>query len=335
MEWYAQYLNERGVKKYRTAQVHQAMYRDLCNSFEEIQTLPKELREDMQKQLVFSPLKLLQEKTSKDGTIKALFEIEGGLKVEAVLMRHHNDRNTVCVSSQVGCAVGCTFCCTGKMGLKKNLNPDEIVAQVLYFVKKLNQSSNKVTNIVFMGMGEPFHNYDNVMKSIYIMNDPKKLAFGSRHITISTSGVVSQIKKFTQEELQVNLAISLHAPNEKIRSSIMPINDIYSLKELMQSLDEYTNKTGRRIFYEYIMLKDTNDSDNDAKELGKLLQGKLAHINLIPFNPGAGESLEGSLEKRIKIFQKILHLYGVPSTIRITLGQDIQGACGQLAINEQ
>ena len=189
----------------------------------------------------------------------------------------------------------------------------------------------KVTNIVFMGMGEPFHNYENVMNAVYILNDPKKLAFGSRHITISTSGVVSQIKKFTQEGLQVNLAISLHAPNEKLRSSLMPINDTYSLEALMDSLDEYVKKTGRRIFYEYIMLKDKNDSCDCAQELGKLLQGKLAHVNLIPFNPGANEEILGSEEKGIRAFQKVLTDYGVPSTIRVTLGQDIDGACGQLA----
>lgn len=332
MEWYEEYLKNRGEKNYRIGQLHQAMYRDLVDSFDEILTLPKELRESMSKDLPFSPLGLLQEKISKDGTVKVLFETKDKMKVEAVLMRHEKNRNTVCVSSQVGCAAGCIFCCTGKMGLKKNLDHDEIVAQVLYFVKKLKKENDgKVTNIVFMGMGEPFHNYENVMNAVYILNAPKKLAFGSRHITISTSGVVSQIKKFTQEGLQVNLAISLHAPSEKLRSDLMPINDIYSLESLMQSLDEYVEKTGRRIFYEYVMLKDRNDSLESARELGKLLQGKLAHVNLIPFNPGADMSIDGSKERQMREFQKVLTAHGVPSTIRVTLGQDIDGACGQLA----
>ena len=335
MKFYEEYLQDKGEKKYRIDQVHQAVYRDFVDSYESITTLPQKLREDMMHDLPFTPVKLYKERKSKDGTVKVLFETHDGHKVESVLMRHANNRNTVCVSSQVGCAVNCSFCATGKLGLTRNLTADEISYQVLYFMKKLErEEQQRVTNIVFMGMGEPFHNYEEVMAAVRTINDPKKLAIGVRHITISTSGIVSQIERFMKEGMQVNLAISLHAPTEEIRSSIMPINDTYSLESLIDILDEYTEKTKRRIFYEYIMLDGVNDTSECAKELGKLLQGKLAHVNLIPFNPIGIDGMEATSEPTMRKFQKVLMDYGVPSTIRVTLGQDIDGACGQLAAKE-
>lgn len=335
MKFYEEYLTARGEKKYRIDQVHQAVYRDLVESFEDVTTLPQALREQMAKDLPFSPLKVFNEQKSEDGTVKVLFETQDGKKIESVLMRHNNERNTVCVSCQIGCPVACKFCVTGTLGLTRNLTPDEIVAQILYFVRKLQKEENqKVTNIVFMGMGEPFLNYDNVLESIRMINDPKKLAIGSRHITISTSGIISQIKRFMEEGMQVNLAVSLHAPNQKIRSSIMPINEKYPLEELMTVLKEYIDKTGRRVFYEYIMLKGINDTDECAHELGKLLRRSICHVNLIPFNPGASEDLECSDRSQMRRFQAILMEYGVVSTIRVTLGQDIDGACGQLAAED-
>lgn len=332
MKFYEEYLQQRGEKKYRIDQVHQAVYRDLVESFADVTTLPQALREEMVKDLPVSPITLYKERTSADGTVKVLFKTPDGHSIESVLMRHANDRNTVCVSCQVGCAVNCSFCATGKLGLTRNLTADEIVFQVLYFMRKLVKEENqKVKNIVFMGMGEPFHNYDNVLEAIKILNDPKKMAIGIRHITISTSGIVSQIKKFMGEHLQVNLAISLHAPTEKVRSSIMPINNTYSLESLMEVLDAYVAETNRRIFYEYIMLKGTNDTVECAQDLGRLLQGKLAHVNLIPFNPIGIKGMQATTEPEMRKFQKVLMDYGVPSTIRVTLGQDIDGACGQLA----
>ena len=330
MKFYEDYLHKLQVKTYRINQVDNAIYREHLNSFEEITVLPAELRTQMQQDLEF-PLNQSKIHVSKDGTQKIIFKTKDNEFIESVLMRHNNNRNTVCISSQIGCAVGCTFCSTGKLGFKRNLSSDEIVYQVLYFVRKLmKEEKQKVTNIVFMGMGEPFLNYDNVMEAIKTINHPKKLAFGSRHITISTSGIIPQIKKFTDEKMQVNLAISLHAASESLRSKIMPINNTFTLKALIETLEKYVKKTGRRIFYEYVMLKGVNDIESEAHNLGKLLQNTLCHVNLIPFNKGDNISYEPSSLSSVKNFQNILYSYGVPSTVRVKLGDDINGACGQL-----
>jgi 23S rRNA (adenine2503-C2)-methyltransferase len=337
MRYAEKFLQSIHEKPYRISQLQSAYFKELLTSFQDITVFSQDLRNLLEKHLPFFPLSVFTESLSSDGTYKIIFQAQDRHKIEAVLMRHHNERNTVCVSCQVGCAVNCSFCSTGKLGLKRNLTSDEIMAQILFFARYLQEKEQqKITNIVFMGMGEPFHNYDEVMKTVYDLHHQKKFGLGMRHITISTSGIIPYIEKFTAEDLQVNLAVSLHAPEQGLRERIMPIAKQYLLPDLMKSLDAYTKKTNRRIFYEYIMLHKVNDSEKEAKALAQLLKNRLSHVNLIPYNPFSLSlsefSYKASDEKTMRKFQKILLEYGIPSTIRVTLGQDIAGACGQLAL---
>ncbi len=328
----AEYLANIGEKKYRITQIEKALYKEFVHNFDEITTLPKDLREKLKQEFPFSSLKIKLEKASKNKqTEKVIFETKDDYQVESVLMRHLTGRITLCVSCQVGCPNKCLFCATGKLGLTRDLKTEEIIDQYLYFARKLKKEGKRINNIVFMGMGEPFLNYENVLHAVEILNNPHKIGLGFRHITISTCGIIPGIRKFMAEGIQVNLAISLHAPNDKLRTELMPINKAYPLIELMETLDKYIKKTSRRIFYEYIMLKGKNDSAKEAQELGKLLQGKLAHVNLIPYNPiDTDDPLQQSEEAEIRKFQKVLQKYGVPSTVRASLGDDIDAACGQL-----
>lgn len=329
------FLASHGEKPYRLAQIDQAVYRDLVDRVEAITTLPTTLREALAQEFVLSPMVLKKDALSADGTNKFLFETTDGYLVESVLMRHKGDRLTLCISSQVGCPVKCSFCATGTMGYSRNLTTAEIVGQVLHVNRKLALTEERVRNIVFMGMGEPLINYDNVMESVAILKDQKKFGIGARHITISTSGIVPRIKDLMERDPQVNLAVSLHAPNDALRTKIMPINNAYPLADLMAALRVYTDTTNKRIFYEYIMLGGVNDSPLLAHELGTLLRGQLAHVNLIPYNPGAGwPDMQASSRNRIMEFQRIVQGYDVPCTIRFTFGQDIDAACGQLAVKE-
>lgn len=347
-------LTSWGEKKFRIDQVDHAIFRELVSDFSEITTLPKEVRERFEKeQIPFISLKVKKVIKSPDGdTDKILFETNDGKFIESVLMRHEG-RKTVCVSSQIGCPAGCVFCATGKMGIKRNLETREIVEQVLYWNRLLKQewveenpgekwpATNpphdfRVRNIVFMGMGEPMFNYENVISAIKVLNDAKKFGIGVRHITVSTVGVIPGIKKLMEEDLNVNLAFSLHAPTEKLRDELVPMNKAYPLKELMKTCDEYTSKTGRRIFYEYVVLKDKNDRAEDAENLGKLLERRLAHVNFIPYNvnPECGDDLKRPETETIRKMQRILETFGVPSTIRMTMGDEMAAACGQLANKE-
>ena len=332
---YEQFLKNIGEKNYRIAQVHHAIFREFVSSWEEITTLPEKLRARMMEEIEFSPLKVLQNPTTNDGqTTKVLFETKDGSKIESVLMRHHKGgRTTVCVSSQVGCAMGCVFCATGDLGIQRNLTLEEIVHQVLYFCQLLKKNSEErhVTNIVFMGMGEPFMNYNTVMESIEYFHHPKILGLSARHITISTSGILAGITSFTQEKIAVNLALSLHAPTDELRSELMPVHRGYTVKKLFEVLDQYTNKTGKRVFYEYIMIQGKNDKKEHAKALGKLLEKRLAHVNLIPYNSVEKNPFQSSTKSSLFRFQDVLEEFGVPSTIRVSLGQEVDGACGQLA----
>jgi len=331
-----EFLEELGEKSYRVGQIQQALFRDLYESIEDFTTLPQGLRDSMKDHFVLSPLTVKKHLISEDGTEKALFETQDGSAVEAVLMRHASSRLTLCISSQVGCPVKCVFCSTGAMGYTRNLHYDEIVAQVLYFNQKLKKEGARVRNIVFMGMGEPLLNYDNAMRTIAMLNDQKKFEIGIRHITVSTSGIVPKLKEMMKEDILPNLAVSLHAPNDELRTRIMPINNAYPLKDLMEVLEDYSEKTKKRIFYEYVMLKNINDSILNAKELVHLIGHQNAHVNLIPFNPGGSlEDLECSDRNVILAFQKVLQDGGVPTTVRYTFGQDIDAACGQLAAKEQ
>lgn len=345
-------LQEWGEKRFRIDQVNHALFRELVLSFDEITTLPTALREKMKAELPFSVLEKVKHITTDD-TEKVLFKTEDGHYIESVLMRHHN-RKTVCISSQVGCPAGCVFCATGKMGIKRNLTAREIYEQVLYWSRNLKAewlSENpdgkwvptnppfdaRVRNIVFMGMGEPLFNYENVIEAIKVLNDPKKFGIGVRHITVSTVGIIPGIKKLMEEDLMVNLAFSLHAPNHELRNKLVPMNKTYPLEDLMKTMDSYTAKTGRRIFYEYVVLKGINDQSEHAHELGKLMQRRMAHINFIPYNvnPECGDELQKPEEAKIRTMQKILlDEYDVPSTVRMTMGDEMAAACGQLANKE-
>jgi len=326
-------LLDENQPSFRIKQIEEAVYENFVESWEEVTSLPGKLREKLEK---CCPLNIKSEIfESEDGkTVKATIEVKGGFLIETVLMRHKDkkngkNRNTVCVSSQVGCSLGCDFCATGKMGYKRDLKSFEIVNQVLLFERFLNKEGQKVTNVVFMGMREPLLNYDRVMRAVRILNG--KMGIGARKISISTSGIVDGISKLISEPLQVNLAVSLHAPNSQLRSKIMKVNDVYSLDKLMDTVAEYIRKTKRKVMIEYLMLKDVNDSDENAKELAVLLHTKLKKlfmVNLISFNP-TGKYLSSSTE-RISSFKVVLENEGISVIQRYKFGRDVKGACGQL-----
>ncbi|MCF7845399.1 MAG: 23S rRNA (adenine(2503)-C(2))-methyltransferase RlmN [Candidatus Pacebacteria bacterium] len=313
---------------FRLKQAEKNIYLDLIDDWQQSTVLPSNIKEELNKECPISiEADLFSSKNKK--TVKAVINLEDGLKIEAVLMKNRDGRNTICVSSQVGCSLGCKFCATGKMGFKRNLTFSEIVEQVIFFARLLKKEDEKITNIVFMGMGEPFLNYDNVLKAIRKLNDKDGFNLGSRNFSISTAGVVEGIKKLSSEKLQVNLALSLHAPNNTIRSEIMPINKRYPLDNVLKAVDDYIEKTGRRVMFEYIMIKGVNDSNKEAEEIAKIVKGKLYFVNLIPYNSTG--VFEASSQERTASFRKILEERGVSVTQRFSFGKDIEGACGQLA----
>ena len=321
-----EFVIARGGKAYWARHLWHNLYRKRVTSWDEMHELPSELRRRLGSDAVLGLLSIDGEHASPDNTtLKLRAKLSDGAIIEAVLMEYLSGRKTVCVSTQVGCAVGCPFCATGEMGFSRNLTPGEIVAQVLHFARQY-----PIDNLVFMGMGEPFLNYDNTWKAITILNSANGLGMGARRFTLSTSGIVPGIKRLADESLLVNLAVSLHAPNDELRRKLVPISTKYPLTDLMAACDAYTEKTGRRIIYEYVLLADVNDSDNFAHELGHLLKGKLAHVNLIPVNPSAG-GFERPSRNRQMAFQDIVHHYGVRTTIRAEKGVEINAACGQLA----
>lgn len=329
-------LETNGFKKFRAGQVFQGVYKEGQDNYDEITTLPKDVKEFLEQNAPIYSIRPGHRMVSKiDGTQKFLFELQSGNKMEAVLMRYSDKagkRNTVCVSSQVGCALKCAFCATGKLGFSKNLTAEEIADQVLYFDHILKKEGERVTNVVYMGMGEPFLNYDQVIKSVRILNDERCLNIAARNITVSTSGVVDGIRRFTDEDWQVNLAVSLHAPTQEGRAAIMPIALPHTLDQLMQALYDYTEKTHRRISYEYVLLKGVNDQDEHAHQLAKLLKGTLCHVNLIQYNE-TDLPFSKSSKLQTESFLKILESHNIPVSLRISRGQDIFGACGQLANN--
>jgi len=319
-----------GFPAFRAKQVAKGIYGECREQFSDIKVLPEELKAKLDSQLRVLSLKPVKNTTSKDrDTIKVLFETIDGHKIESVLMRYSGGRNTVCVSCQVGCRLGCKFCSTGKLGFFRDLEAEEISDQVLYFKQLLNK--NPITNIVFMGMGEPFMNYDNVMEAIHNLNDKETFGIGARNMTISTAGIPEGISRLANEGLQINLAISLHAPDQELRGKIMPIARKYSLDELFRAIDEYVRKTNRRVSYEYIMLKNINDSEENAAKLAALMKDRLCHINLIPYNTSDSDGFKKSTTGAMRRFLDILKHKGVPVTVRKSLGDDIRAACGQLA----
>jgi len=315
--------------KYRTNQINKLLFQDLIESWEAATILPQSLRKTLNQKF---PLEInaTQFHSKKDQTVKALFTLVDGQKVEAVLMAHQSGRNTVCVSSQVGCPLGCLFCATGYLGFKRNLTSSEIISQVLYFARYLKKSDQKVANIVLMGMGEPFLNYEAVLLAVRQLNDKNKFNIGARHISISTAGLPAGIQKLSEEELEVNLAVSLHAPDNILRSKLMSINQKYPIEKVLDSVEAYTGKTGRKVMFEYILLDHVNDGVGEASKLAKILKKRLFHLNLITYNPTG--KFKPSSPKRFKLFKEALTNLGLPFTQRYRFGTDIEAACGQLAL---
>lgn len=329
------FLAERGEPKFRLPQVKQAFFVDCIDSWDGLTTWSKALRESASAVVPWNDLEPVKTLEAPHGdTVKTLFACRDGKKIEAVLMRHEDGRNTVCVSSQVGCAMACAFCATGTMGVKRNLTSMEIVEQVIYFARWLKSKNERVTNVVLMGMGEPFANYDNVMAALRILNDHDGFNLGARHMSISTCGIVPGILKLADEDLQVNLAISIHAGTDEVRNKFMPVNKAYPLAKLMPAIRTYMEKTNRKVMFEYLLLKGVNDRIEDAQALAKLLgpDYRLVHVNVIKYHPTELFYATGKPERIAFVHQ--LHELGVPATHRITFGEDIDAACGQLAVQE-
>lgn len=313
--------------KFRAKQLHSWIYEKAAGSFDEMTNLSKKFKEKLAQKTEISCVKIKERQISKDGTIKYLLQYPDNALVECVLMRFDNRANlTVCVSSQVGCAVGCKFCATGKLGFSRNLTASEIVEQILTIER---DTKLKITNIVYMGQGEPLLNFDNVMKSIDIFN--QDLQIGMRRITVSTSGIVPAIAKLAQDKRPITLALSLHAPNDKIRNEIMPINKKYPLAEVMQSLKNWSDVTGRRATIEYTIIKNVNDSIDCAKQTIELLKNLHCNINIIPYNPTSEKGFQKPDRESIYKFKYLLEQAGKKTTVRLERGNDIDAACGQLA----
>jgi len=327
----------RGLKGYRLYQLYRAATRELVDDLDAVTTWPKELRESLAQAglSLESVLPVTEQRSSDEQTTKVRFRLADGAEVEAVLMEHHRERNTVCISSQAGCAYGCAFCATGQAGFTRQLEATEIFDQARFFARRLARDGRKITNVVFMGMGEPLANLDAVMDAVALLNDPHGFGLGHRHITISTVGLVPQIDRFADAGIQVNLAISLHAPTDAIRGSIMPVNKRWPIAELMAAVERYIAKTNRKVFFEYVMLAGVNDAPDDARALAKLMKGSLYHVNLIPYNPTPDAQLDASRERQIWNFAALLEAEGVAVTVRTPMGRDIAAACGQLRADTQ
>ena len=320
------------LKPYRVQQLYRAATKELVGDVGDVSVLPKDLRVALAaERFAFDAVTPVVVQHSADQqTVKGLFRLHDGNDVEAVLMQHHKERNTVCISSQSGCAYACAFCSTGQAGFTRHLTPTEIFDQARYFARQLAARGRKITNVVFMGMGEPFHNYDAVMDAVRLLNDAHGFNLGHRHITISTVGIVPQIDAFAAEGVQVNLAISLHAATDAVRSAIMPVNKKWPVAELMAACERYIEKTNRKVFFEYVMLDGVNDRPQDAEALARLMRGPLHHVNIIPYNSTPDAALGPSGDARIRAFSAILEAKGVLCTVRTPMGRDIAAACGQL-----
>ncbi len=328
------WLKEQGEPKFRAAQIFDWLYQKRVGHFEEMTNLSKGLREKLANHFTITTLKTLVQHTSQDGTLKFLFELQDGYSIETVLMRHEYG-NSVCVTTQVGCRMGCTFCASTLGGLKRDLEPGEIVAQVLKVQKALDENDERVSSIVVMGIGEPFDNYNSLLSFLRIVNDDKGLNIGARHITVSTSGIIPRIYDFADEGLQINFAISLHAPNTELRTRLMPVNKAYDLQDLMKAVKYYTEKTGRRITFEYGLFGGVNDQQEHAEELARLIKGLKCHVNLIPVNYVPERDYVRTPRNKIFEFEKTLKKNGINVTIRREQGHDIEAACGQLRAKER
>lgn len=320
------YMSDFNQKKYRAVQTFKWLYQENEYDFFKMSDLPLDMRKKLSDDFSVFTLKQEQLKLSSDGTTKFLFKLEDGAAVETVLMRY-NFGNSVCVSSQVGCRMKCDFCASSKLSFERNLTAGEIIQQILLVSQHIGE---KISNIVFMGIGEPFDNYDNVMKAIRILNEPHGLGIGARHITVSTSGLVPKILKFADEGIQANLSISLHATTNELRDKVMPVNKAYNIELLLKACKKYIEKTNRRITFEYAVMYGLNDTVRDACRLADLLDGMLCHVNLIPINPVEGGKYKRPSQNIMMNFRDVLNNRGITATIRRELGSDVDAACGQL-----
>ncbi|MBR5488776.1 MAG: 23S rRNA (adenine(2503)-C(2))-methyltransferase RlmN [Firmicutes bacterium] len=327
------FIKELGQPKFRAKQVFQWLYKDGgVTEWDQMTNVPKALREKLAEEADLGILKMLQVQKSKlDGTRKYLFELQDGNAIESVFMKYKYG-NSICVSSQAGCRMGCKFCASGMDGLVRDLTPGEIIGQILAAEK---DTGERINHVVVMGTGEPFDNYDNLAGFLRLLHDPNGLNLSLRNITVSTCGLVPGIKKFAEDFPQVNLAISLHAPNDEIRCRTMPVSKAYPMPELLSACREYAEKTGRRVTFEYTLIKGVNDQKEHAEELVQRLRGMLCHVNLIPLNTVKESGFDTTAKKDAQAFQALLESKGIPATIRRELGDDIDGACGQLRLTNR
>jgi 23S rRNA (adenine2503-C2)-methyltransferase len=317
-----------GEPSFRAKQVRKWIYERGATTAEEMTDLPQRLRTRLGAEAVFGTLSLAAEQVSNDGTIKRVYALHDGQLIESVLMPYEDGRRTACISSQAGCAMACAFCATGQMGFARQLTEAEIVEQALRFAQELVKRGERLSNVVMMGMGEPFHNYDNAVGAMRRLIG--ELGIGARHITVSTVGLAPQIRRFAGEGLQVTLAISLHAATDEARAALLPINRRWPLGELLDACREYAERAGRRISFEWALISGKNDSVGEAERLGELLQGLPAHVNLIPLNPTAGYDGAPTQAPQAQRFVEVLGRFGVSATVRVRRGIDIDAGCGQL-----
>lgn len=328
------WLEENSEKGFRAKQIYDWLYKKRVTSFEDMTNVSKSLQAKLKESFTITTLTTLIQQTSKDGTMKFLFELSDGYSIETVLMRHEYG-NSVCVTTQVGCRIGCTFCASTLGGLKRNLEAGEIVAQVVKVQQALDELSERVSHVVIMGIGEPFDNYDEMLSFLKIINDDDGLNIGARHITVSTSGIIPKIYQFADENLQINFAVSLHAPNTEIRSKLMPINKAFKLPDLIKAIRYYIDKTGRRVTFEYGLFGGVNDQVEHAEELAELIKDLKCHVNLIPVNYVPERDYVRTPREQIFRFEKTLKKAGINATIRREHGHDIDAACGQLRAKER
>ena len=322
------WLASHGQKKFRAKQVRRWLFEKGAASVDEMTDLSRTLRAMLDAHTTLGTLTVAAEQQSRDGTMKRLYRLHDGHLVESVLMKYADGRRTACVSSQAGCAMGCVFCATGQMGFARHLTATEVFEQVWRYDRALKASGERLSNVVLMGMGEPFHNYDAVVAAMRRMNSD--LGIGARHITVSTVGLVPKIRQLADEGLQVTLAVSLHAATDAARSALMPVNRKWSIEELVAACREYVDKTHRRVTFEWALIEGETDTVAEAKRLGRLLSGLLCHVNVIPLNPTGGYGGQPSSPERVERFVQTLGRHGVPASVRMRRGIDIDAGCGQL-----
>jgi len=324
-------LTEWGEPRFRAQQLYGWLYERRVDTFDAMSNLPKSLQKRLAEETALGSLQPVTEQASRDGTVKRLYRLPDGQLIESVLMTYADHRRTACISSQAGCALACVFCATGQMGFARNLTASEIFEQALRFARELEAKAERLSNVVLMGMGEPFHNYDAVREAVQrLMHD---LGIGARHITVSTVGLVPQIRRFADEGLQVTLAVSLHKADDAQRSALMPVNKRWNLAELMAACYYYVERTKRRITFEWAAIAGENDTPEEAHKLGKLLKGLHCHVNIIPLNPTGAYAGQPADNEALERFINILEQYGVSATVRVRRGIDIDAGCGQLKSN--